>query len=255
MNIISSFVNLLYPKRCIICFGILKGAEVTYGVCDRCKKRLPYVKPPYCKKCGKHIESADSEYCFDCSRIKKSYDKGYAVFSYRGVMEKGMMAFKYGNKREFADFYGKEIVKRFGRILKETGADCLIPVPIHSSRRRKRGYNQAELIAKEVSAYLDIPMRDDILVRVSRTVAQKKLDDIERRKNIKKAFKRVDNSVKLDTVILIDDIYTSGATLEACTSVLKATGVKRVYCVSVCIGEDMRVLSEGSDSQIYPKNT
>ena len=86
-------------------------------------------------------------------------------------------------------------------------------------------------------------------------MAQKKLYDIEKRKNIKKAFKRVDNSVKLDTVILIDDIYTSGATLEACTSVLKATGVKRVYCVSVCIGEDMGVLSEGSDSQIYPKNT
>ncbi len=254
MKIISGLIDLLYPKRCIICFGVLKKGEASEGVCARCRSRLPYVKPPYCISCGKHLQSEDSEYCYDCSRIKKSFDKGFAVFDYRGVMEKGMMAFKYGNKREFAAFYGKEIVKRYGRIIKGLHADCIVPVPCHLSRQRKRGYNQAELIAREVGSYLDIPVRNDILRRVSKTVAQKKLDDRERRKNIKKAFKRVDNGVKLDTVILIDDIYTSGATLNACAAVLKATGVKRVYCVSVCIGEDMGVLSNGSQSDLYPLN-
>lgn len=229
-------IDWVYPRRCPVCGDILSRPKTWGYICPPCRKQLSYVEPPVCFRCGKHIEEAEQEYCDDCRNSEKHFVRGYPVFVYEGALRDSVIAFKYKNKREFADFYAEEIVRTYGDVLKALGAEGLLPVPIHRSRYKKRGYNQAALLAKAVSKRLGIPYYGRELYRVEKTHVQKTLNDRERQKNLKNAFKRKRNSVKLNRVILVDDIYTTGATIEACTKVLLKTGVRQVYYISICIG-------------------
>ena len=114
--------------------------------------------------------------------------------------------------------------------------DALIPVPIHSSRMRSRGYNQAELVARELSRHSGIPVNTKLIQRVKRTKPLKSLSHSERQNNLKRAFKILQNDVKLNTIVIIDDIYTTGSTIDAMTGVLNDAGVKNVYYMALTIG-------------------
>lgn len=234
---IAAVIDLVYPRRCPVCGDILKQPKRWGYICPACRRQLSYIEPPVCLQCGKHIEDEEQEYCDDCRKHKKHFIRGYPVFVYDGALRDSVIAFKYKNRREFADFYAGEILRRHGAALRELGADGLLPVPVHRSRYRKRGYNQAELLAQALSERLGIPYYGRELYRVEKTHVQKSLNEKQRQKNLKNAFKRKRNSVKLNRVILVDDIYTTGATVEACTQVLLGTGAERVYYVSICIGQ------------------
>ncbi|MBR4807989.1 MAG: ComF family protein, partial [Lachnospiraceae bacterium] len=112
----------------------------------------------------------------------------------------------------------------------------LIPVPLHPSKQRARGYNQAQLLAAGLSECISVPMADNLIYRVKKTTPQKELSDNYRKKNMKKAFKMAENIVKLDVVMVIDDIYTTGSTMDAISECLLEAGVKEIYCLSLCIG-------------------
>lgn len=187
-------------------------------------------------KCGKPLTEERAEYCPDCRRRTYSFEKGRAAFVYDGVMRGSISRFKYHNRREYADFYADEILKRYGRMLRSWQAEALIPVPIHKSRMRKRGFNQAALVAERMGERLGIPVEKDLLVRVKKTKAQKNLSDAERRENLKNAFQVSGNELKLKRVVLVDDIYTTGSTLDAGASVLREAGAEKVYFLSICIG-------------------
>ena len=118
-------------------------------------------------------------------------------------------------------------------------ADAILPVPVHASRRRSRGYNQAELVAAELSRLTGIKMYDRLVKRVRKTTPQKELTIQERQNNLKKAFNITANVVKLNKTILVDDIYTTGSTLDAVAVELQRHGVKTVYAITLCIGEGM----------------
>ena len=119
--------------------------------------------------------------------------------------------------------------------------DYIIPVPLHKRKKRVRGYNQAELIAKGLSNTLDLPMNDYILRRTRFTTPQKKLDDKQRLKNLSQAFVCIDpeGCIRGKRVLLVDDIYTTGSTIEACTLALLKEGAKEVCFITVCIGKGM----------------
>ncbi len=125
--------------------------------------------------------------------------------------------------------------------MKGVDAKVLIPVPIHKNRYKSRGYNQAELIAKELEKIAKLPTQNRWLIRVKDTLPQKELSDKERRGNLLQAFRVNKKGLELNQipkcVILIDDIYTTGSTLEACAMALKEAGVQRVYFLCVCIGK------------------
>lgn len=234
---IGKGIDFVYPRRCPVCGDILRRAKEWGYVCPECRRLLSYVEPPVCLKCGKHIDNEEQEYCDDCRSVPKHFIRGYPVFVYDGAPRDSVIAFKYKNKREFADFYAEEIVRKYGDALKALDAEGIVPVPIHRSRFRRRGYNQAELLARGISKRLKLPCYSRELYRVEKTHVQKTLNDKERQKNLKNAFKRKRNGVKLNRIILVDDIYTTGATIEACTKVLLNTGVEQVYYVSICIGQ------------------
>lgn len=232
---IFNFLELIYPRRCPVCECILEiGGN---KICKTCKQKLPYIKEPKCKKCGKSIEGEEVEYCYDCSRHQHEYEQGVAVFEYDDQIKASIYRFKYKNKREYADFYVQEIIRCYGDKIKNWNPDVLIPIPLHKSKYKKRGFNQAEIVAKKIGKKLQIPVANKVLIRQKKTMPQKELSTKERQNNVKRAFKIVDNKVKLQVVVLIDDIYTTGSTIDAATRVLKESGVYKVYCISISIGK------------------
>lgn len=234
--VIQTLIDLIYPRRCVACDELLQQREYEQGICRSCKKQLPYVEAPGCMKCGKHLANPEQEYCMDCMKLPKSYIKGYPVFQYIDPMRESMLRFKYKNRREYANYYAQELYQQYKEAWQSLQFDAIIPVPVHAHKRRKRGYNQAELIARELSKLLRQPVISDLLVRVVDTSPQKELNDKQRINNLKKAFKIKQNRVQLKKVLLVDDIYTSGATIEACTQVLMIAGITDIYYASVCIG-------------------
>jgi ComF family protein len=143
---------------------------------------------------------------------------------------------KYSNRREYAISYAQELARVYGGWIEEKGVEALVPIPLHPKRQRRRGYNQAQLIARELGRLLDIPVETKLLKRVINTRPQKELNDKERKNNLKKAFKICTNDVQLNQVLLVDDIYTTGSTMDGAAEELKKAGVGNVYVVSACIG-------------------
>lgn len=232
----SEGLNLIFPMRCPVCDRPAPYAQLS---CPACRARLAVVAEPRCLKCGKHIEDEGEEYCGGCRRAVHRFEAGRGLYSYR-QMAMSLYRFKYAGRREYACFYAEQIVKRLGRRIWGWRPDALVPVPIHTSRRRQRGYNQAEVLAREIGKRTGIPVVSNLLRRVKNTLPQKMLDDAGRQNNLKRAFKIERNDVKLERVILIDDIYTTGSTMDACADKLREAGVKKVYFITVAIGEDIR---------------
>lgn len=199
------------------------------------------IKEPRCKKCSKPVTGNETEYCYDCSSKEFHYVRGYSLWMYDKVMKESMVAFKYKGRKEYAEYYVDELVKHLGPEIMGIRPDIIIPVPVHPSRRKKRGYNQAELLAIEFGRQIGVLVKTDFLIRTVKTRPQKELSDVERTKNLEMAFSMSETFIKENTkyqrILLIDDIYTTGSTVEACTRVLQAAGNREVYFVTICIGQ------------------
>ena len=235
--IISNRIKtLFYPPICPLCEEVLSGGKTR--ICDRCRSKITYLTEPTCLRCGKEIDDAEREYCEDCKTKPKSYVKGFPAMRYREPVKRGIVNFKYHNKKTYAESFAYEIIKTHGRDIKKISPEVLIPVPVHKNKLEQRGYNQAEALAGSLGRYLDIPVDASILKRTVTTTPQKPLDKEERQKNLERAFISDQKQVQYKKVMLVDDIYTTGSTIEACTKVLKACGVKEVYYTSICIGKD-----------------
>lgn len=225
--------DLLFPRRCPVCDRPVKPAGAY--ICTACAEKLRYVAQPACMKCGKALRDAQQEYCYDCAHKKHEYVRGVSLYQY-GSIRSTVYRFKYGGRREYAEFLGKEMAERLGKQIREWKPDALIPVPLHPDRMRKRGYNQARLLAEEAGKRLGIPVKSDWIRRVKNTAPQKLLDGRERQNNLKKAFNIVQNDVKLNTIVIIDDIYTTGSTVDEMAKECRRHGVSRVYFAALSIG-------------------
>jgi len=229
----------LYPKRCPVCEDIVMP-EGNRCVCAECESKIPYIKGARCYICGKELEDERTEYCHDCAvRLKEKtlfFRQGIAPLKYNATMRRTMEKLKYLNKREYAEFFAKCIADTYGERIKSWEADYIVPVPIHKRRFVKRGYNQAALIAEHINRALGLELKDDILIRTRNTKAQNKLNDKDRRKNVTGAFKIQKNVVQYKKVVLVDDIYTTGSTINSCARILKEAGAAEVYSVCACIG-------------------
>lgn len=236
----QTILDIIYPVRCPICGEIVipKGNKV----CKDCKNKLPYISEPRCKKCSKPIEHEEKEYCSDCQRKNFHFDKGYAVWVYDEAMKHSVSNFKYHSKKEYAKFYTQEMVGLYGDRIKKLSPDLIVPIPIHRSKYLERGYNQADILACGIGKELGIPVLSNLLVRTKKTLPQKKLSDKERLRNLQEAFQFNENAAnfyhkKISKVLLVDDIYTTGSTIEACANVLKSQGTKEIYFIVLCIGK------------------
>ncbi len=225
-------LGLLYPLRCPVCDGIV----LPFGekICTECLPKLKLITPPYCMKCGKKVKEGDY-YCPDCQRYEHLYVRGRALYDY-GSVATCLYRFKYGGRREYGDFLGEEMARYLGPFIREIGAEALIPVPLHRKREKKRGYNQAKVLADALGRYAGLPVYGKYLQRVGRGGPLKYLSPEERQNNLKKAFIIKENDVKLKVVIIVDDIYTTGSTVDAVAHVLLEAGVEKVFFLAVSCG-------------------
>lgn len=193
-------------------------------------------------RCGRELSDARKEFCGRCERSSMPFARNFAVWQYDKWMKKSIAAFKYGGRRENGDFYIQHMLYGYGKQLLRYGVTVLIPVPISSKRRRYRGFNQAELLAEGLAKKLGIGTAK-LVRRVKNTLPQNGLSPKERKANLAGSLEwDAREAGKLSelpsTVALVDDIFTTGATLEACTNVLQAHGIHTVYGICVCIGNE-----------------
>lgn len=251
----QELADLLYPRRCPFCHEIIPDFDAL--ICPDCRQfvRTHYlIREPVCKRCGKALTSMETEYCQDCMSHRRSFDGGISLFLYgtrhlppvagrkpgyeNNSMGKSMVYFKYHNARDYADYYIAELLHYHKDQIRAMHADVIIPVPVHKSRLRLRGYNQAGILADKLSRKTGIPVDKGLLIRTRKTAPMKELGDADRLRNLTAAFSVTGPAPEhYYTAILIDDIYTTGATMEACTRKLKEAGIRKVYCISICSGQ------------------
>lgn len=235
INIREKIVGTLYPRQCPVCREIVYPKGDT--ICRECRNGLPYISGARCRKCSKPVHNEVVEYCYDCSRKKHFYNEGISLFEHKGSIKNAIYDIKYNNKREYLDFFADEIVLRCGDRIKGWQADVIVPVPLYKRKEVKRGFNQAAEAAARIGRRLDIPVSGKILYRIQDTVPQKELTDKGRKKNVENAFIVNENIVKFKRVIIVDDIYTTGSTIDSCAGVLRNAGVEKVYFVTFSIGD------------------
>ena len=228
----SAILQLLFPLRCPVCDGIV--APAGEKICLECLGKLKLLTPPWCMKCGKQLRE-EGELCADCAKKGHVYQRGRALYVYESVAA-SIYHFKYGGRREYADFYGEQMAEYLGNFIRSLRPEALIPVPLHRRRMAARGYNQAQLLAQAVGSRLGVPVYTDFLVRVRNTAPLKYENPKERQNNLKKAFNIARNDVKLKRVIMVDDIYTTGSTMDEAARTLKEAGVEEVFFIALACG-------------------
>lgn len=227
----------LFPPRCFVCDELLAPADLRCGsrIHAACGEKLFPVRQPYCCHCGSPLSDGRREYCDDCSRKHSLIDEGRSLFAYRGDVRFAMYRFKYGNRRQYAHFLAEEAVSRLGGWMREKDVELIVPVPLYRRKKQRRGYNQAALFAKALSEACGIPWSEPV-IRVRDTQPQKELSGREREKNVRNAFLVRPFGVEYKKILIIDDIYTTGATVEAVAAELRKAGAEHVYVLTACIG-------------------
>lgn len=235
-NVLTAVKNAVWPRRCPACHNAVRPFGAV--ICDGCSEKFSYIEGQTCRICGKELADPAQEVCAGCRRVKNGLAGGAALFHYEGTARDSMAKFKYEGRCEYADFYARELAARRGEEIRSFRVQALIPVPVHKSRFRERGYNQAEEIALRLGRILGIPVRSELLVRGRRTEAQKELGAAARGQNLSGAFSVSGRADGLSRVLLVDDIFTTGTTMQQCACALKEAGIEEVYGCSVCISED-----------------
>ncbi len=231
-NMIGKILDALYPRACPICEKTISNNK---DICEECESTIKVISNPKCEKCGKQLHDDGQLYCEDCIKTERSFDKGISVFPYKDKMKESIYSFKYENKRENVHFYGRKAIEIYEEQIRKWNIDAIVPVPVSISKEVKRGYNQALVFAKEISKLTGIPIVTKLLIRKKETNPQKLLGNEMRYYNMKNVFaidrKRIGG---ISNVLLVDDIFTTGSTADACGRILKKAGVKHVYVL--CIG-------------------
>lgn len=239
IRIFNDAMNVLYPPRCPICECVMTTLDS--GTCRNCLSKLPVIRGARCLKCSKHIDDGEL-YCSDCRKRKFLYKQGFALWHYNTAARNAVAGLKYKRRKYYADFLSAEMSYHFAKHIKSWKIDALMPVPLYVGKLRHRGFNQAELLADGMGKILGIPVRNDILIRCRNTKPQKYLDDKGRAANLENAFiinkrSKTKPAYSLINVALIDDVYTTGSTIEACAKVLINEGIPNIYFLSLCIGD------------------
>ena len=188
-------------------------------------------------RCGKPVRDDSQEFCEDCSNRESCITSGRNLWLHREPAAGALYRFKYHNKRNYGKIFAGELAVHYADQLRRWGIEEIIPVPLHRSRRKKRGFNQAEILARGLASATGIPVRTDVLFRVKKTSPQKSLGKRERQANLKGAFAVSGTWNPRKNVALIDDIYTTGATLERAAKMLKKAGAQNVYFLTISIGQ------------------
>lgn len=201
-------------------------------VCHRCREDLPFLKENYCHRCGAYVGD-ESDFCNNCAEHTPLFTQGASVFSYEGGAKRLLLKYKEGRGRYLADWFAELLIERAGEM--GWSADCLTYVPMTAQKRRRRGFNQAEVLAKKMGERTDLPVLPLLEKVKDPPHAQKELSKEERLENLKGCFVcPAGESLKGMRILLIDDVKTTGATAEECARVLFKKRAAEVLLLTLC---------------------
>jgi ComF family protein len=234
----NAVVDLLFPPRCVNCQH--PGA----WLCATCIDEIQAIEPPVCRRCGMPLDAQEcafsvptSNAAFSCSRCqdRQSELSGLCAYGFHaGPLRQAIHELKYRDLRVLASPLGKLMAEGWTRLRPQNeDIDVIVPVPLHSSRLRQRGYNQAALLARELGTEIGRPVVEDALVRIRATAPQVNLSAKERQENVRDAFRAVNSSLGGERVLLVDDVCTTGSTLEAACRALRRANALSVWACTL----------------------
>ena len=236
----SQLLDLLFPPRCQVC-----GEFSDDSLCETCRETLLFIDAPRCTCCGRPLPAGEfapspGTLCEEC-RDGRWVSGARSVGPHLGTLRDAMLAYKFAGRRRLAELFGEMLAEVFAREVAgpERGLPlercaALVPVPLHPKRRHWRGFDQAELLCEHITEALGLPVWDDAIARIRHTTPQTELTGASRRANVRGAFEaRKPWRLARASVVLVDDVMTTGSTLEECARVLKTAGARSVYALTV----------------------
>ncbi|MEG2015875.1 MAG: ComF family protein [Oscillospiraceae bacterium] len=227
MELINRLISILYPKRCAYCGTIIKPEE---QVCEECTKDLPRINAPYCQYCGYAKNKCK------CNKKKRAYSEVIAPFYYEGAVKKAIKRMKFSDKPYIAEVFSKEMSKCLSKRCEEKIFDIITCVPMSKKDVRNRGYNQSELLVRGLKVKGNPIIDTELIVKLYNVPPQHSLDATQRQGNVLGIFDIAQGKdVKEKTILLCDDVKTTGATANECASVLLSAGAKEVCLLCAAI--------------------
>jgi len=234
----NSIFNLIYPPNCLLCRNhLLVGAEEKV-LCAACLEGIERNHPPFCRKCSRPLwQNPDGSLCRECQKTDYPFDRAWGATVYNETMQKLIHLFKYQNKTSLRKVFSIIIDTFIENHGIDVGRfDIVVPVPLHPARLRERGYNQSELLSESLAEKYRRPLMASKLLRQRHTPNQALLGKKERWTNIRSAFTIKDRAFfKKKSVLLVDDLLTTGATVSEAARILKDAGAKEVSALTLSI--------------------
>lgn len=231
-NPFEALISLFYPPVCAGCGTDVNGDQ---RVCVECEPKLARIVPPFCAKCSEPFSGAFSGPfdCANCAHRELHFDAAVSAFRSRGIVRKIILDFKYGSQEHLRHVVAAWLFAAMeDERLRRRTFDVIVPVPLHPTRQRERGFNQAVLLAHLLGKRMSIDVRP-VLDRLRYTTTQTAFDRAERMENLRGAFGlRKKTDVRELRVLLVDDVLTTGSTLSECSRVLKEGGANCVYAIT-----------------------
>jgi len=237
MGIFSKFIDIIYPTRCHVCRDFFSAERRSNNhFCKDCLDSFSKIGPPLCPVCGIPFGSISEEnhLCEKCLRKRPIFDSLGAPYVYEGRIMDAIHQMKYAGKTYLADSLGPLMASFVIKWLDTTEGLLIMPVPLHPKRLRERGFNQALLLARAIMPALGAEVDFLSLRRIIYTRSQTGLNSGERKSNVRRAFTMDrQRGLKGKTVLLVDDVATTGSTMNECARVLKNAGAERVFCLAL----------------------
>lgn len=222
-TIFERFLAVFYPERCCCC-----GRTIACGslVCGGCRKKLDVIRPPVCPLCGRGTGECR------CRRRRRQVERCVSPFYYTGAARSALLRLKFSKKTAAAELFCQAMAHTVRREYAGIAFDCLVPVPISRATLRQRGYNQSAVLAGGLGKRIGLPVRP-LLIKMRQTEPQRTLPAYRRSGNVLGVFDvKGEAGLAGMTVLLVDDVATTGATLDECAKMLKIYGAKAVYAVT-----------------------
>jgi competence protein ComFC len=238
-GVLTDCLNLLYPPVCQLCRS--QRAEARDGfVCGQCRSHVRFIRPPFCERCGLPFagELTTTFVCTNCKALELHFTSARSAVVARSVVREAIHRFKYSRALWFENFLASLLVREAAPVLRAGAAwNYIVPVPLHPVKWHEREFNQAALLAAQLARATKIPLHEKILRRVNPTATQTLLTRDERAANMKSAFV-VRQGARLEgkRIVLVDDVFTTGATTNACAKALQVAGAAEVCVWTVARG-------------------
>jgi ComF family protein len=228
------FLDLIFPPVCPVCESLIDRRDKDRVICPACRKAIRFVQPPLCPRCGLPYPSGRAHLCAVCLKDRRYFAVHRTAALYEGALKEMIHRFKYQGVFPLKQVLGDLLEPVLKGMRRELRVDLLVPVPLHIRRLRERGFNQALLLVKELSTRSGIPYQERALAKIKETPEQISLKKRERAKNLKGVFTVTDEgAIKGKRVVLVDDVFTTGATVNECSRALLKAGAKQVAVLTV----------------------